>query len=670
MATTNSSAPNHNERVAELRIRRTRTRNADPAPRAQRVLSAGLLALAFATLAPAQTVRVANTGMLPWFGWKRVTVDRPMTATSGWLPGGLTIGGVPVLAHDAEFRVGRAVGLETTVVDVKTALLPGEHRTFDLATFTGALPAPPMPADIAAYFGAFPAANGTPLACVSLQHDGSGWSGHFRARIAGDPMLVCDLWITWYPDQPWCHGECVVNASNSAVPDMVAWTPAGVTLTFGDAIIAVLGRSPWDGLVVPAGTSFGDGQARAVPVTFLWLQHAHADPNGQIDLLGLLQLLSFAADSHYSIGGVGLDHLLVDGNPRLPAGFNASAWAQSTLPDTLSRMHDWRAQTTGPNPHSGDTGAQTGDQTFVGEVLNDPMAAGSELIRYLGALKQWARPSNHREPDGRPLDPALHVNPRLVLWDGRAHPSAVVSPDRLGKPRELDYAAGESNGWWGPDVEHFFFNTLAGAARVTGSPACQALLANQARIYLLQQTTMPAVSTSQPFASRAIGWEGVAAVHLWRELEDRVLADQVRAHWIDRWNVILQPALVGVTWWPDGYGPTVVSPWQQAVGAYGVDLAGRVFGVPAACSLALLAARAVVDHDCYLGPGSLWACYSTLQLPSNSPQLNATNIFWLFGTPMAAWLTQSEVRGGAIWTQMLGDASHTYQTAWLPPGVH
>jgi hypothetical protein len=624
------------------------------------------------TATPSVVVQLANTSTNAFVGWHRVTVDFLPPAQSGWrlseapvtVQGHAVTGGGRNGDIEWQYVVGRKTGLETWACDIWCSLAAGQRTSIDLGTLTPcAQPVPQIPQEGWAWFGGMPMANGTALPLLSAQIDGAGWTAHWRSRVRGTQMMVVDLWTTWYPDQPWCHAEATVTASNPLVPQVTETLPAGITLSFGDAIVLPLGQAQ-PGVLVPSGTTFGDGQARTVPLTLVWLRH-FSDPT---------QNASLIADAQYAIGGSGVLNLLPNGNPLVPANFDSVAWARGVLPASVAALHSWQPGTVGPAPASGITGAQTGDQVFVGGEICVPNSAGVELIRYLGALKYSNRPNHHREVDGSILDLARHTNPRLILWDGRPHPSSSVSPDRLGKTTNASET--QLNGWWGPDVEHWLMNTLACAARLTGSPALQEELRSQATIYLAQWTVAPGLSTSWWFAARAVGWEAIACVHLWRELEDRALAERVKARFFARWDAFTA-TFASAVWWDvrvddprQGTGAWTM-PWQCAVAAYGLDLAGEVFGVAAMREKAYVQAQHLVSTTFYENATTHhWQCYSGVAVDGrNVPD----NIFWLFGSPLAPAVVlrhdATNATARAIWTQMIADATATYQAAWLPPGV-
>lgn len=584
-------------------------------------------------------VRLENFTDAHWRGWKRATIDELPARAAG------TLG-------DAVYVTGRQVGLATWVVDVLCSLAPGERRSIALdqaAPLTWERG--PLPADPLAWFGGPATIGGQVLVPVGIAPDGAGYTAHMRARIGR--MLACDLWVTWYPDQPgYARGELAITASNPAVPDMGETVPDNLRLAFGDALVSAS---------LPAsGTRFADGQSRIVPVVFAWPRHLHF----------AVEWASAGAATLHGIGAVGIRQLLADGNPTYPATFSARQWANAHLGPALRRLSTWEPSPIGPAQRSSDTGSQE-DQVFVrGEALL-PDGVGAELVAYAAALKMANRPCHHLEQDGRHVDPIAH--PQALLWDGR--PRFQISPDRLGKPRELNEP--EAGGWWGPDVEHWLCNTLAAAARLTGSPACQWLLGHHARIYLAQRTDVPSWSTSAIFSSRELGWEGILVVHLWRELEDRQLAERVAQRWRDRLAKIILPRLgnaPGDIW--DVRTQTSASlpivpgwmPWQQAIGAYGVDLACRVLGLPDGSAFALRAAKRVLA-DAWVQEGGRLVEYERLSLAGDRSRSGYFVTAWL---PAAVAVVlrhePNHEKARAVWAQILADTANGSRS-WVPPGV-
>lgn len=612
------------------------------------------LALALAAALPAQVVRIANHGLAP-FGhhdeageWVRATVDRMPPHRAGLA--------ITTDSDGNERRVQYAVAWpigDLKVVDLRVALRPGQHLTVGLADSISspiAVDGPPRALGQLTIAGA-------PMRLVSARPDGAAWVAHAMARVG--PMLAVDVWLRTYGASPgWALAEVAVTASNPGVPDLTATVPAGFDLRFGDALVFVPGRTVNAPLIDP-GTVLADGQARVLPVLFVWRQNL--DPMDP----------SVAAVQH--VEAVGDIKLWPGGNPRLPPELNPMKWARSMLPASQARLHTFEPALVGPNPDSRDTGAQA-DQVFVAGECFAPNGVGAEEVSYLGALKTAARPLHHLEVDGTQLDASRHTGRPLIFWHSRPHEGLWAMVDRLGKPRPLTTA--DTAGWFGDDVEHAFHNNLFAAARLTASPACQWLLSARARVYPLQWTTTPGWSTTQPYASRAVGWEAIFAVQFWRTLEDRALAEAVKAHWLRRWATVIEPAYrdrdvwdIRVNDWRLGPGEWWI-PWQQSVACFGLDLAGEVFGVPKARETAWRGAQRVL-RDAWVEQGGRWL--SRPQMPVAGEPPPADGSFNYFGMSLAVATVRrqdaADVRAALIWRQLLAEATLVEQVRWLAPGT-
>jgi hypothetical protein len=170
------------------------------------------------------------------------------------------------------------------------------------------------------------------------------------------------------------------------------------------------------------------------------------------------------------------------------------------------------------------------------------------------------------------------------MWDGR--PSWRISEDKLGASREMSVE--DFRGWWGPDSQHFLAQTLLSAARTNPSPMAQDALGHWCRAYLYGRSDDPRVSTSGIFSSREIGYEAIFAVEVKRTLADQDLADAVVSRFLGRWRTVIQPHLErmpkGIAYIHRddprlGAGEWAIT-WQDALCAYGLDLAGRFFDLP------------------------------------------------------------------------------------------
>lgn len=622
------------------------------------VVLALLAAVLICLSAAAQIVSLSNASSVPWSGWKRCTVDTLPPHECGEIGGALYV-------------LGRQVGLQCWVIDVRLAMAPGQRWKHDLANSTPAVrPIPQLPVDPIAWFGGPVELDGRTMEWVGLEVDGAGVDAHLRRRV-GRTFCV-DLWLTWYPDSPAVSlGEVTVTSSNGTVADMGEAT-AGMRLTFGDAIVVLPGRGAQVPLVA-AGTWFADGQARSFPIAFVWLRHLNSAASWS----------SVGAQLDLAIGGIGIGKLWPDGNPVVIG--DARSWAAHHWSGALSRLHTWEAGPLGVAATSTQTGAQE-DQIFVG--VEAAAAPGAEVVRYLVALGQTRRPCHHLELDGSQVDPLVHT--RWITWMGRAHWHSGVSPDQLGKPRPLgpEEVPGQ---WWGPDREHWLGNTLMAGARYTGSRALQQELRQQAILFLSGETTTPGWSTSSPDAARSVGYAGILVSHLWHNLEDRAMAQRVSDRWRERVLQVYVPVLgakPGDVWDPrdDARILQDLSPdythgvmwWQQSLGSYGLDLACAQVGPSEGRDLALRAARAVVRHAWRKRPDGRWVFWDNVAfvggnvLPDSAyvEGVGAHRTGWFDGSwavPCLAVILRHDPDdevAGEIWDQVASGGG-----PWVPPGV-
>lgn len=530
----------------------------------------------------AQTIKLENLTASSFKGWTRVNVDTPPPHPAG-------------LINGARYVVGLPTGRDTVSVDIWTELEPFEKVSFDLAKsketkFT----LKQLPGDILAHFGGPLRIGNVPMAFRDIRIDGAAIASHLTARFGR--MMHADVWLLWYPDQPaWSTGEVLLTCSNPTVHDMTQEVE-DLKLAFGDALTLVPGGRPSEPLIGDR-ISFADGQARAYPITFVWLRH----------LTDAGQWATVGAVSNLGISAVGIENLWPGGRRPYPEGSSAARWARERYAEAVRRLHTWDEGVCGPARSSGVTGAQE-DQAFQrGEALLPDGPAGADVVTYLSALKYANRPCHHLEFSGAPVTREKH--PNLAYWDARIHWHTTVSPDRLGKPRPATIE--EAHGWSGPDVEHWLIGTLMAGQRYRPSPALTRLLEHQAHIYTLQATTAPGRSTSVPYSSRAVAWEGLASVLLWRALPPPT-SKLVRKHAEERIRKIILPTygtlrvpiwdrrlndgrLGEGLWW---------QPWQQSIGCYGLDLAGEIFDIPEARKAAHRAAVACVTRTWIPLPGA------------------------------------------------------------------
>lgn len=590
-----------------------------------------LATLLLAASATAQFLHVSNTSGGRFDGWIRTTTDVDLP---------------PATKLDRVLIVrGRPLGLQLWSVDVRVALEPGETLGYKLVSLQSApWRTAPVAADALKAMGQ-PSLAGAPLSVKEVTLDGAGYFVHLAGRVR--PMLHADLWLKHYPDQPGIAcGELVLCASNASLPDLQVAVPEDLTLRFGEAAVIVLGLPA--GPLMPAGDAMADGQAKSWPVTVVWPR-----------LLRDFEWSTAGALSNLQIGARGLTYTWPGGNPLFPG--SVREWVQKNTPPAIASLHSWSAAL-GVNPRSGDTGAQE-DQFFVGGEASVP---GADLPRYLAALGQSRRPCHHLESSGELI--RLSDRPQLKFWEGRAHWHRGVSPDQLGKRTTLSIRD-VPGGWWGPDEEHLLYNSVVVSYRLRGSPALQWQLEHAARHLL-------AMPRGRVGAARAIGYRGWLASHLWRNLADRKLAQQVRAFFLDHFATELLPALTraGDIW--DVREDPRLGPgrrymaWQLAVGAGGLWAASTDFDSMAGQDHALAAAKRVLT-DAYVQTDAGWRAYYTVAVDGGAPAFGASD--WSdFGTPMAAGVVLLASRGdpmasraSSVWDQLVARGSWR----WLSPTV-
>ena len=585
---------------------------------------------------PAQVVSVRNLSPVPFSGWKRTTVDVLPPHERCEVEGATAV-------------LGRRLGLDCWALDVLVDLQPSETRTFDFASAKPSSWAPTdLPADLERHFGGMPALNGQPFVLVGARQDGAAVIAHWQLRFGR--MMLADLFATMHPDRPaFALGEVLVTCSNPSVPDMGEMV-GDLRLTFGDAAVVAPGGGP--GLLAP-GLRFADGQARALPVSFVWLRHLRTAADWS----------TAGAASHLQIGAVGIRNLLPGGNPTLPRDFSLPAWVGSNWFRTLAALRDWTHPTLGPAADTGQTGAVE-DQTFVGAECFLRGGVGAETVRYFAALQTSGHPMHHVEQDGSVVD--RDRRPDLRMFYSRPHSSGS---DRLGKPRDLTVL--EANGWNGPDAQHWTTNTLFAACRLTGSMACQRLLTHHGKNYLIQLTDTPGWSTSELWSTRELLWEALLVRNCWVGLEDRALAQRILDHSKSRLVRIVVPKWRGKDihdirnndlrlgtgdWW---------MPWQEAAGAYGADVLGELTGVPEARAVALAGAKRILA-DAWVREGDRWVETEVLALDGRRNRSGMFTTAWL---PLAvATVLRHEPgneRAKAIWAQIVADADGNGR--WLPP---
>lgn len=583
-----------------------------------------------------------NHSISPFRGWIRTTTDTELLG--------------PMHCDGCDIVPARRIGLDVHAVDVWCHLSPNEERTVNREHAQPSNWTPTnAPADPVAHFGGMPLLNGQPMLHVGLAQDGAAWRAHFALRIGR--MFLCDLWLRWYPDQPAIvEGECMVTCSNADVPDMGETLP-DFRLTWGDS---------WQiGALPKAGMRFADGQARAFPLSFVWKRHLHT----------ALDWSTAGAIVTHSIGAVGVSRLLPGGNPTLPADFNLPAWAAQHWKRSYDALTTWEHPQLGPAANTAQAGGQE-CQCFTGGEAFILGGTGAEWIRYFAALAYSGHPCHHYEKDGTVVDRDRRPGVRMFC----SRPDSRFSPDMLGKPRMFHDAGerdGETGGWNGPDAQHLWLNPLAGAARLKDTPAVQRLLECQGRNFLIQFTTTPGWSTSAIWSAREIGLVSMAALDLWRSLEDRGLAARVKAHfneWLER-IVLPYIANSGPIWRVEKDAPSVGPGewwqlWQHALAAYGLDLAcehlceGELQQRGRAAALAC--AKMVLERGWFREGGRMAQYCQQRTDGSAKTRDDDFDVAWMALAPATVLRHEpANPLAREVWQQIVADANGDGR--WLPP---
>lgn len=505
-------------------------------------------------------MHITNNSDVPFAGWIRRTIDFELAPEVEVAGGGE--------APDLRVLIGRRVGIASRVVDLHVRRAPRvtghigfaalEPRTQPLPAFTA------EQKDIAAQR---PVINGHQMGLVSSRGNGAGLDLHFHVRIG--PMLSVDFFATVYPEQPWGSGEALINASNPDVGDMKAIF-AGLEIQWAGAVFW-----PVPGYVggpLRAGPDHvGDGQIMAVPVTFGWRQIADLD-----------DILSAGAAAQWSVTGIGCRSMWPLGNPGTTYD---PVDVALELHNAKKALGGWDAHKFGIKASAFTTGEE-GDQVFVGgQCAKGFRSAYTELVAYAIALGYGRRPVHHLEPDGKPLDYNKREG-KVVLWNGRPH--FGLSTDKLGKTQEMNYDA-ESHGWRDYN-EHEFFNWLAVALRLMGTPGLQRLLHHQGIQQLLTAKKFGAPG-SHVTGAREWAWWSLAIYHCWHLLDDRALAQRLKDRWLAEANAFMAHNNFGKAdpgRWDlrynagslsskTGRDPNVMT-YQNALCAYMTNLVGQLFG--------------------------------------------------------------------------------------------
>lgn len=266
----------------------------------------------------------------------------------------------------------------------------------------------------------------------------------------------------------------------------------------------------------------------------------------------------------------------------------------------------WAAPVLGCLPTPGGTG----DQADFSAVVATAGALGHlERLHAIGrsVYREACRPTHLRNADASPL--AIGADPSILLWNGR--PDHRITRNKLGKSRGL--AGGEGhygNGisWWGRDRQHWSCNYLAFYALLTGDRWARHECEHLVELWLGEMR----IRSGSPVldgmgAPRGAGRTLQAAAHLYLVTGRNDLATRARERvtvtengWTGRNTSPHRPAGANA---PDGrnlggqYSFTM--PWQDGLGACGLDAIGHVLRHQPAIDLAALWARDMQEHGIF-----------------------------------------------------------------------
>lgn len=560
---------------------------------------------------------IANYGTVAFDGWLRTTTDF-------WL-GADDAAPVVVLLEDTKVLAvpGPEVGPGCRIVDLRVSGL-GRSTSWSgraCATFGAAWQAPAIDENWIMRIGE-PEVGGKPMELRRCAREGAAVALHWQVQV--QTMLWCDLWVWGFDEMPGIlFGELAFTASQAGVPDTTVMVARECKLTYGNEVIT--------SKLYP-GMRIADGQVRAWPIRHVFPKLLHERDKNAAYL-----------HSQNAVGAVALRSLYPEmGWPKFTAP--AMQYVNQHLLGCISALDDWSKPTLGVAKTSGDTGAQE-DQLFPGgEAYRLPNGI---MPRYYAALSQGKRPVHHLESNGYYLAPSMH--PRLVMWDSRAHYHTGVSPDQLGKVRAL--AKSETEGWWGPDEEHWLHGSIFASSRLTASPVLQKYLTHMAINWILQKTVDPKVSTSRPGAARAVGYEGYAAYQLWWGLRDRSLAEDVYRRWQARVTQVILPKLKpkGDIWDIRKDDPRLGTgewwmPWQQGLGAWGLYIGAELLRHEEAMEFAVAAAWRVFRSAYYKSEDHIWKAHYALSLDGRVKDANYAD----FGCPLALAVLMRESETGRL----------------------
>lgn len=481
-----------------------------------------------------------------------------------------------------------------------------------------------------------------------------------RTRI-GKTGLVGELIVTSWRDQAHAQVDVAVFFSDPTMPAMecrmqqLALESQGASLWLRHSGRLGIDQQPTQNgsrVVLLRDSSLGDGQG--LRRNGVWLPQPAEATGIQTSTLQAAALLPVLGATDWRPSGAFGAYGVVPALPPWLAGNGLRAHLASRHRNFVN------GERPGGDPFAvfpfglAKNPGQTGDQFDFGVVkLSLVAASGLPSLLYEvepSILQEACRPVHFRAADGSMLRPQDH--PKWVVWSGRTHWHAGVSPDRLGKPHPEPRF--ERHGWGGKDRQHWSSNYLGAYALLTGAHWARAELANEVNLYLAGQTTDPSLTTSGTDSPRGGGRTELAASWAWLCTGDEALKQRMH----ERFARVYLPGWAGRDLAADRVRPMMVAnpdarmlqgkhrywnPWQDAIAAVGFGAAARVIDDPNARLLAEELALNVVRHGfllddktCIIATAMRWQDGEPLS-PAQLQASDPTVVLWSHGTAFTEW---------------------------------
>jgi hypothetical protein len=419
-----------------------------------------------------------------------------------------------------------------------------------------------LPTDPLIHFGGPLFIGGEPATVRAFRVAGAHFEIDAVARIAS-PLGVAQIRMRYAPGSAWADAEMIVYCQ-----DVSRHNLGVVTVQFGDSMVFLGNVRPPHGTLGPTSVQLPvtgvRGQAHYYPLRFFWPRLC----------AGLPAFVSNLAAAQLHITGHGVRRLHPRGTPpMLPTRSSAAPELNANLVSVLLSGGTLNPPI-GPSRRSADTGEQE-DQLFDTGILatRRPTSGAATGRLYAACYTHALRPSNYVDSQGDLLDLDEATARGSVIWDGRPFNEAAR--------REFGFIQGlpsptATQGWDGPDTQHWLVQSLTCAVRLTPSWAAQRLLRQQAMLYLAMRTATPGAGTTGSYSAREWGYEGLLVVAIWRNMTDRDLAERVRVRFWLRAASVFVPMMGNTRSYLHAHGndPRLGTgdwtvEWQEALGAYG-----------------------------------------------------------------------------------------------------